>query len=158
MHHAARAVDQPDAGLAEIELGKLPSHAFEAHQELGRQGGPHLGEQAIDGAQAERRPFLAQPTHDLARRHRGIISEQRRHPRAHWGRHPRTPDASGLARRDLRSIDYGRLAADPLHRPHRHSKLRRDRPGGEPGASQLLDCVPIQHPEHPPLPPKDRDP
>jgi len=41
VHHPPRPVGEVHVHLAGIELGELPGHALEAHEQVGRQRGPH---------------------------------------------------------------------------------------------------------------------
>ena len=145
---APASVGQAHTHLAKVELGILPRDPFEADEERGRNGRSHSGEQAIHRAQAKWSALLAQQTGDLTRRPFRVLEQQCPNPRPH-----RVIDAraahGGLGRR----FPDRRFAPDSLNGPARYSKLFGHGPRRETRPQQLLHCMSIQHPEHPPLPP-----
>jgi len=157
VHGAPRAIVEPDADFAKVELGELARHAFEADLDGRRHRRPHAGEHAIHGAQAERCPLLTQQSADFARRPLGILGHEGRDALAHRRGDLGSADAARLAGCVVRAAVDHRLLHDPANGPDRHSELFRYRARRDLGADQRLNRMSIEHPEHPPCASGERD-
>ncbi|CAN5916827.1 hypothetical protein BH11GEM2_BH11GEM2_40030 [soil metagenome] len=115
------------------------------------------GQHAIGRTQPERHAVVAQESTDRTGRALRVFHHERPHALAHRLRHPRPANRLSRAHHRIRPDADRLFPRDAPDRPHRDAKLGRNCARRELRAQQRLDCMSIQHSEHPPLASSDGD-